>query len=196
MRVHFERSGGLGGEQITATVDSESLPAGQAARLRDLVNPAGFFDLPAVIAAPGPAADVFTFTLTVEHTVRIDEQAVPAAFRALLDLLTEAAAPARPCECGDWQAVHDREPGAEPTLRVTGVCTCPTPGYTIALRRHEPQGVNRRILLLDLVVAEPQRPAPRVLDDVAVEYTEATDAPYDQVTILPEGVTVDVTRAV
>ena len=88
--------------------------------------------------------------------------------------------------CRDWQAWHDRQPGATPTLHVTGACEFPTAGYSVVLRRHEPQGINPRDLLLDRVVDAPSGPVAEVITVVEVHYREETDVAYDTVTILPD----------
>ncbi|MGH2943595.1 MAG: hypothetical protein ACRDLN_12565 [Solirubrobacteraceae bacterium] len=97
--------------------------------------------------------------------------------------------------CRDWSAVHDKEPPGPFTLRVTGACTMPTPGYTVELCRHEPQGIDPRDLLLDRVVTPPTGIQPQVLDTVDVRFEEQTDADYDTVTILPDGPTIEVVEA-
>lgn len=94
----------------------------------------------------------------------------------------------------NWSAWHDLMPGKEPTLHVKGEVTCPTSGYSAHLVRHTPPGFNPEIYLLDLVVCPP---APdvivtEVLTDVPVHYEEQTRTRYRQVSILPEGVNVDV----
>src|SRR5690606_1396719 len=60
-------------------------------------------------------------------------------------------------EVGDcnWMALHDLQSASAATLRVTGVCIMPTPGYTLTLERAEPQGVNPAILLLHLTIEPP-----------------------------------------
>jgi hypothetical protein len=94
--------------------------------------------------------------------------------------------------CREWEAWHDRMPGVQPTLHVRGWCTFPSDGYDVHLERHEPQGVNPRDLLLDLVVRKPKDPAAQVVTDEEVRYEEQTDSVYEAVTILPEGPTVKV----
>ena len=64
--------------------------------LRELVEAAGFFELPEELAGPGGGADRFLYTLTVEmdgrrHTVRTAEAAAPAALRSLIRWLTNTA---------------------------------------------------------------------------------------------------------
>ena len=111
---------------------------------------------------------------------------------ALSGTASAAAGDGRPGTCRDWYASHDHMPPGPQTLRVTGICTFPTAGYTVALRRHEPQGINPRDLLLDKVVTEPTGPVPDVITDVEVRYEEVTDVEYDTVTILPDGPSIQV----
>jgi hypothetical protein len=47
-------------------------------------------------------------------------------------------------KCGRWKAIHDFMPPGPALLRVTGFCTFPTPGFKVILKRHVPQGINRR----------------------------------------------------
>ena len=101
-----------------------------------------------------------------------------------------------PDACHDWAAWHDRMPGHPAQLIVTGTCTFPTSGFEVELRRHEPQGINPRDLLLDKIVTPPSGAAADVVTDVEVRYEEITDADYDTVTILPDGPTIEVKDAV
>jgi hypothetical protein len=87
-------------------------------------------------------------------------------------------------DCDEWYAWHDRMPGGPATLIVTGKCTFPTEGYLAELRRHEPQGINPRDLLLDLEIREPKDPVLPVVTKVDLRYEEETDAEYDTATIL------------
>jgi hypothetical protein len=94
-------------------------------------------------------------------------------------------------EC-EWSAVHDFMPPRPARLRVNGTCIMPTPGYKLTLTRAEPQGINPNILLLNLEVETPGGIVPQVLTPTPVAYEEVTDHHYLQVTILPDGATVDV----
>lgn len=96
MRIHFERTGGFAGMRMTATVDTESLSPDEARDWREMVDAAGFFDLPATITTPTPGADRFQYKLTVEaegrrHTVEMGEAAAPEALQPLLQRLTAVA---------------------------------------------------------------------------------------------------------
>ena len=86
-------------------------------------------------------------------------------------------------DCKDWAAWHDRMPGVEPTLYVTGECMVPTSGSTCSLRRAEPQGINQHDLLLELVVEPPQDIDRPVLTPCPVRYEEKTRSHYDSVSI-------------
>jgi hypothetical protein len=102
-----------------------------------------------------------------------------------------------PCEglagnCGGWSAWHDHEPPGPPVLHVRGECEFPTAGFSVELRRHEPQGFNPRDLLLDRIVREPSGPVPQVITVVEARYREETDFEFDTVTILPDGVLLQV----
>jgi hypothetical protein len=118
-------------------------------------------------------------------------EVVGATRRARFDV---PPAPATPGECA-WRAWLDRQPPGPATLRVRGECEFPTAGFQVTLRRHVPQGINPRILLLDKVVRPPSGPAPQVVTRVEVRYEEVTTAGFDAVTILPEGATVWVEEA-
>jgi hypothetical protein len=61
--------------------------------------------------------------------------------------------------CRDWSAVHDRMPPGPGVLRVHGKCEFPTAGYSVELRRSEPQERSFRELFLELEVYEPTGPA-------------------------------------
>jgi hypothetical protein len=96
MRIQFERTGGLAGMRVVATLDTESLSPEAARELSEMVGAARFFDLPAVTAAPAPGADQFHYKLTVEaegrrHTVETADAAAPEALRPLLQRLARLA---------------------------------------------------------------------------------------------------------
>ena len=99
---------------------------------------------------------------------------------------------AKPCQ---FTAIHDREPPGPAVLRVTGTCTFNTAGFTVELCRHEPQGINPRDLLLDLTITPPDGVVAEVITTVEVVYKEQTEAEFDTVTILPDGISVDVVNA-
>ena len=83
-----------------------------------------------------------------------------------------------------FKAVMDRQPGTEPRLHVTGDVEVPTTGWTLALKRASPQGINPRVLILDLTAKPPHGAAGDVVLKPEVNYTEQPPkADYDEVTI-------------
>ena len=96
MRIEFKRGGGYTGIPLSARIDLDMLPEAEAKNLRELIDVAGFFELPAAITTPATGADRFQYTLTIktpqrQHTVEIHEAAAPPALRPLLEALTAAA---------------------------------------------------------------------------------------------------------
>lgn len=95
--------------------------------------------------------------------------------------------------CDEWTAYLDLQPPGPALLRVRGVCTFPTAGYTASLERHRPQGFNPRDLLLDLTITEPSGPVAQVVTEAEARFEEeARRDQYDTVTILPDGVSIAV----
>jgi hypothetical protein len=81
---------------VAGEIDTAALPAEEAETLREMVEAANVFDLPARIASPAPGADRFLYTLTVEdqrrqHTVEVSDAAATDALRMLLRRLTRLA---------------------------------------------------------------------------------------------------------
>ncbi len=94
------------------------------------------------------------------------------------------------CDCNGvfaWEAWHDRIPGRKATLQVVGTCLCPTPGFTLQLRRRVHQGTNPKDLLLDFIETAPTSPQLDVVTEELVVYREETEATYDTVSIMPDG---------
>ena len=93
--------------------------------------------------------------------------------------------------CGQWSATLTSFGFVGPLLSVHGVCTFPTGGYKVELRRHEPQSGDQRTLLLDRVVTAPSNPMTDGVTEMAVSYEERN--PFiERVTILPDGATIEV----
>jgi hypothetical protein len=72
------------------------MPAEEAQKVADLVETAGFFELPSVIRSPEPGADRLQYKITVEseqgaHTVQVDEAAVPPRLQPVLDWMKNSA---------------------------------------------------------------------------------------------------------
>ena len=95
-------------------------------------------------------------------------------------------------DCRDWAATEDRQPRGRPRLIVAARCRRPTPAPTVELRPSNPQGINPRILLLDLVVHAPKFPAPQIVTPFLLRYEQPADIHYDSVTIMPDGPTIKV----
>ncbi len=95
-------------------------------------------------------------------------------------------------DCRHWAAWINRMPPGPAILHVAGECEFPSGGFAVELRRHEPQGFNPKILLLDMIVIPPDGPAPAAITTVEVRYREETTAGFDFVTILPGGPTIHV----
>jgi hypothetical protein len=166
-------------------------------RLTRFIERVGFFGWDPEYADPN-VTDLPDYFLTVvadgrSKTVRqygVDEPADFWVIAAIVDYLaaginwtTTAAEEA----CHDWTAVHVHEPPASSVLTVRGTCTFESAGYSVQLRRREPQGINPWDLLLDRVVEPPTGPVAQVITDVEVTYTEETEFEYRTVTILPNG---------
>lgn len=78
-------------------------------------------------------------------------------------------------------------PGANPTLHVTGTVTVPTTGYHVSLVEAVPQGINPKILILEVKKVKPTGPAGDVVSQVPVEYKKQNSPDYTDVTIRCDG---------
>jgi hypothetical protein len=83
--------------------------------------------------------------------------------------------------CGEWEAWHNRMPGVTPKLRVSGKFCFNEGGWSAALKPTEPQGINPRMLMLDLIVVEDDPVHTEALTEVDVEWSVETDHEYDEV---------------
>jgi hypothetical protein len=78
-------------------VDTATLAPADAARLRELVSRAGFFQLPAEIGSGRPVPDAFGYELAVTdddrrgHTVSFDSSSAPGPLRVLVSALRDLA---------------------------------------------------------------------------------------------------------
>jgi hypothetical protein len=172
-------------------------------RLARFVDRAGFFGWQAEHLAN--VTDLPDYFLTVTRgaeskTVRqngVDEPADFWVIATLIDGLACAiewtAVPSGGANgCRDWTAVLDRRPPGPAGLLVHGTCNFDTAGFSVELRRVEPQGINPKDLLLERIEHSPTGVVAQVVTDVDVEYSEETDADFETVTILPDGLTIDV----
>ncbi len=96
MRVSVERSGGFAGISQTNSVSTDQLPAEEAKNVVNLVEAAGFYELPSIIRSTEPGGDRFQYKITVEnergtHTVQVDEAAVPPGLQPVLNWVKNTA---------------------------------------------------------------------------------------------------------
>lgn len=96
-------------------------------------------------------------------------------------------------ETEEWSAIQDFRTTPS-TLRVSGMPVMPTPGYTLTLTRAEPQGINPRILILNLERKPPSGIVTQVLTPTPVSYEEQSEQEYDSVTIEPDGINIPVEK--
>jgi hypothetical protein len=96
VRIRLSAEGGfayLPGLQKPITVDLDELPAAESAALRQLLEKADFFELPARVGGTAAgAADMREFTIDVDsgdrrHSVKVSETAASPALIALIDRL-------------------------------------------------------------------------------------------------------------
>ena len=95
-------------------------------------------------------------------------------------------------ESRGWKAWMDEMPGKERTLHVSGYVTVPSTAHGARLVP-ERSGINPAIRMLRYEIYEKGDIGGDLMTEVEVdEYAEPTQAEYEQVTILPDGGTVDV----
>jgi len=92
MRIRLERTGGFAGMRREVALDTETLPSDEARKLQEMVNAAGFFNLPEKFPLPERGADYFVYRLAIEaegkkHTVEISEPAATPELRSLFQTL-------------------------------------------------------------------------------------------------------------
>jgi len=90
-------------------------------------------------------------------------------------------------DAGEFKAWLDKMPGANNTLHVTGKVTVPTTGYHVSLVEAVPQGINPKILLLEVKKVKPSGPAGQMISHVPVRYDKPHSSDYTEVTILGDG---------
>ena len=94
MRIQFERTGGVAGMKLAATIDSDSLPAAEAQQLTELADAANLLN--AADDTGGGGADRFQYKLVVESegrtkTIRISDASASESMTDLLDWHAEVA---------------------------------------------------------------------------------------------------------
>ncbi|MGP6158443.1 MAG: hypothetical protein ACLPYS_13220 [Vulcanimicrobiaceae bacterium] len=93
---------------------------------------------------------------------------------------------------GSWTAVFESGPTRKPRLKVTGTCACPTGDFEVALRKADSQGMNHRVLVLQLTAKPPSGMAHEAMTEVKVTF-ELDDAPmYTDVRIVPFDISIPV----
>lgn len=98
VKVSFSRTGGVAGVKLETELESEELPASEAARLLELLKAGRPRKLAASVARSG--ADRFRYRIDVEsdggrRTLELDEESLPENCRALVDCLVDVARRAR-----------------------------------------------------------------------------------------------------
>jgi len=93
MHITLQRTGGFTGIPMTKKIDGAAMPPEEAAKLRNMVDKAQFFQLPPIIPAK-PQPDRFQYEIRIEqdgkeHSVIVDETAVPARLKPLMQWLIE-----------------------------------------------------------------------------------------------------------
>jgi len=77
-------------------------------------------------------------------------------------------------------------------LTIKGLCTFPTPGFKVSLKKKVPQGINPAILILEKVVVAPTGIEPQHVTKIPVEYEEATNEHYTEVFVIPDDAKIPV----
>jgi hypothetical protein len=95
MQISFERSGGFAGIIKTTNIDTATLPANESNQVSQLIQSAGFFELPQTITSDTRSLDRFQYTLTVEdngkqHTITVGESALSGDLKSLIEWLKNA----------------------------------------------------------------------------------------------------------
>ena len=62
MLIRFERTGGFAGMRTAVTLNTDTLPQEEARNLHELVDAAGFFNLPEKFPMPKRGADYFQYS--------------------------------------------------------------------------------------------------------------------------------------
>jgi len=97
MKILFTAEGGFGffpGLNKALVVDTDSLPAGEASHVEQLVSESGLFDIPSKKVAPTRGADLKKYTITVEsqgrqHTVTLSDMESNSSLLNLLNYLRQ-----------------------------------------------------------------------------------------------------------
>lgn len=96
MQVRFRQSGGFAGLRRGCDLDTDTLPAEEAANLRSLVEQSGV--LQAQSGRTAKARDLFNYEITIEtsdgtHLVTFDDGSKPEGIEPLLEYLQNLSEP-------------------------------------------------------------------------------------------------------
>ncbi|HEV2157482.1 hypothetical protein [Bradyrhizobium sp.] len=72
-----------------------------------------------------------------------------------------------------FRAWIDRAPGAPPKLVMTGDVRVPTDGWQARLTKRTPQGINPKILILDVSADQPAGAAQEQITTIPLRYEES-----------------------
>lgn len=72
-----------------------------------------------------------------------------------------------------FRAWIDRAPGAPPKLIMTGDVRVPTNGWQARLTKRSPQGINPKILILDVNALQPSGDTPQEITTIPLRYEES-----------------------
>jgi hypothetical protein len=90
--IHFERSGGLLGDDINIDLDLARLPDDEAQTLQNLIFQSEFFELPENLNGTS-TPDEFQYVITIrsgqsEHTVHVNDTTMPSSLSPLVAALS------------------------------------------------------------------------------------------------------------
>lgn len=96
IRIELERSGGVAGISLRASIDTSALPPDEAQDIARMVDRIDFDDLASRPHRPARGADRFQYDLTVQqgaarHRLSLPESAVPTELKPLLERLVARA---------------------------------------------------------------------------------------------------------
>ena len=95
--------------------------------------------------------------------------------------------------CKDWRAQRSQGTGK---LMVRGWCTYPNSAWSVELHRREEQESGPAELVLERVESRAEHVQSQVVKAIEVEYVDENETEYETVTILPDGVTIEVEKDV
>jgi hypothetical protein len=92
MRISYQRTGGFAGMVLNFDIQTESLSPEEGQSLLELVDAAGFFDLPSKIVSGEMGVDRFHYKLSIsteeqQHTVEVGDASAPDNLWPLLEKL-------------------------------------------------------------------------------------------------------------